>query len=144
MGYKFSQYFAAEVEYLDFGTTEIAEHYSLDVPPLPDEITLNYSSRITGSAISVLGSLPVGNGFEVYLRAGALYAHREFAVLLPVEAGSTTFSDTVWLGGAGVDWTFAARWAIRAEYLRSGDLDSTSESGETAAESVLLRVRYGF
>src|SRR5688572_21217427 len=88
MGYKFSQYFAAEVEYLDFGTTEIAEHYSLDVPPLPDEITLNYSSRITGSAISVLGSLPVGNGFEVYLRAGALYAHREFAVLLPVEAGS--------------------------------------------------------
>jgi opacity protein-like surface antigen len=144
MGYKFSQYFAAEVEYLDFGTTEIAEHYSLDVPPLPDEITLNYSSRITGSAISVLGSLPVGNGFEVYLRAGALYAHREFAVLLPVEAGSTTFSDTVWLGGAGVDWMFADRWAIRAEYLRSGDLDSTSESGETAAESVLLRVRYGF
>ena len=35
MGYKFSRYLAAEVEYLDFGTTEIAEHYSLDTAAIP-------------------------------------------------------------------------------------------------------------
>ena len=144
VGYKFSRYFAAEVEYLDFGTTEIAEHYSLDLPPLPDEITLNYTSKLTGPAISVLGSLPLGKGFEVYLRAGALFADREIASLLPTDAGSTKFADTVWLGGVGVDWTFAGRWAIRAEYLTSGDSSATLFSGETAAESVLLRLRYKF
>ena len=121
VGYKFSRYLAAEVEYLDFGTTEIAEHYSLDTPPFPDEITLNYSSKLTGPAISVLGSLPLGKGFEVYLRAGALFADREIATLQLTDAGSTKFADTVWLGGAGVDWSFAGRWAIRAEYLRSGN-----------------------
>jgi len=144
VGYKFSRYVAAEVEYLDFGTSEIAEHYSLDVPPLPDEITLNYSSTLTGPAISVLGSLPIGKGFEVYLRAGAFFADREFLILLPTEAGSTTYGDTIWLGGAGVDWSFADRWAIRAEYLRSDDFGATFASGETAAESVLLRLRYKF
>ena len=62
----------------------------------------------------------------------------------PTDAGSTKFADTVWLGGAGVDWSFAGRWAIRAEYLRSGELGATFVSGETAAESVLLRLRYKF
>jgi opacity protein-like surface antigen len=142
VGYKVSRYFAAEVEYLEFGTTLIAEHYRLDSPPLPDEVTLNQSSSMSGPAVSVLGSLPLGKGFEVYLRAGALFADREIAGLVPTDAGSTTFSDTLWLGGAGVDWTFADHWAIRAEYLRSGDFGATFVSGETAVESMTLRLHY--
>jgi len=143
VGYQFSRYLAAEVEYLDFGTTGYAEHYTIGASlPLPDEFTLNYSSRLTGPALSVLGSLPIGKGFAIYLRAGALFADREIAIQQATDVGSTTFGDTVWLGGAGVDWSFAGHWAMQAEYQRSGDFGSTMQAADAAVESVSLRLRY--
>src|SRR5262245_45776260 len=33
VGYKFSRYFAAEVEYIDYATTDYSEEYAVDFPP---------------------------------------------------------------------------------------------------------------
>ena len=38
VGYRFSRYVAAEVEYLDFGTTEITEYYNFDGTAIPRSI----------------------------------------------------------------------------------------------------------
>ena len=142
VGYRFTRYFAAELEYMDFGTSEYSEHYDLDIPPFPSELTRNYTSKVTGPAVSVLGSLPIGKGFEAFLRVGALFADREIEVPGLMGTGATTFGDTVWLGGAGVDWSFASRWGIRAEYQLSGDSDSNFLASETAVERVSLSLRF--
>jgi hypothetical protein len=144
VGYRINPYLAAEVEYIDFGTTDISEHYALGPlgsPPLPSEFTRNYSSKVTGPALSILGSLPVGKAFEVFLRAGVLFADREFE--FPLSTGlDDKFASNVWLAGAGVGWSFASRWTIRAEYQRTDKLDETFLAGETELERMSLNVLF--
>lgn len=140
LGYRVNKYLAGEVEYIDFGTTEVTEHYSVDntsLPfPFPTVFTLNYSSNVTGPALSLLGMLPVGENFELFLRGGALFGSREFKT--GFGALEEKFSRTVWLAGAGVTWSFAKRWAIRAEYQQIGKLGESFVSGETELQRMSL------
>jgi opacity protein-like surface antigen len=142
VGYRINPYVAAEVEYIDFGTTDISEHYTVPpAPPLPTEFTRRYSSKVTGPALSLLGSVPVGTGFDVFLRAGVLFADRELEFAQSVGLDDA-FASTLWLAGAGVDWSFARRWAIRAEYQRTGKFEETFLAGETELERMSLSVLF--
>jgi opacity protein-like surface antigen len=140
LGYRVNKYLSGELEYIDFGTTNVAEHYTVDAPgqsfPGPAEFTLNYSSNVTGPALSLLGTLPVGENFELFLRGGALFGSRDYAV--KQGALDEKFSRTVWLAGAGVTWSFATRWAIRAEYQQTGTLSESIVSGETQLKRISL------
>jgi hypothetical protein len=139
LGYRINKYLAGEVEYVDFGTTDVTEHYS-DTPgapfPFPTDITREYSSTVTGPVLSLLGTLPVGENFELYLRGGALFGGREFKMSLG--AMDTSFSDTVWLAGAGVTWSFAKNWAVRAEIQQTGKFSESLISGETRLQRMSL------
>jgi opacity protein-like surface antigen len=144
IGYRLNPYFAAEVEYIDFGSTDVSEHYSLGPPlspPLPAEITKSFSSKVTGPALSVLGSVHVNERMDVFLRAGALFADRK--VENPDFPGfNDKFGSTVWLAGVGVNWSATNRWALRVEYQRTGKLDQTLIAGETELERVSLNALF--
>ena len=134
LGYRVNRYLAAEVEYIDFGTTDVVEHYQWDTPggqlPFPIVASTGYSSHVTGPALSLLGTLPVGGNFELFLRGGALFASREIQ-------GAESFSSTVWQAGAGVTFSFANHWSIRAEYQQTGEL-SSSFPGDTSLKKISL------
>jgi hypothetical protein len=140
LGYRVNKYFAGELEYIDFGTTNVAEHYTVDNPglpfPFPTEFTAEYESHVTGPAVSLLGTLPVGNNFELFLRGGALFGSRDYSV--GMGALEEKFSRTVWLAGAGVTWSFAKRWAVRAEYQETGTFGESFVSGETSLRRMSL------
>ena len=146
VGYRLNPYFAAEVEYIDFGTADITEHYTFSTPPVPffpAELTRPYSSKVKGPALSVLGSLPLGKGWDVFLRAGVLFADREVDIGQAVVGfNGNTFGSTVALGGVGVGWSTASRWAFRAEYQRTGSLDSSFLAGGTKLERISLSVLF--
>ena len=148
LGYRINRYLAAEVEYADFGTTDVHEHYSLpDQPfPFPTELDLTYSSKVTGPVLSVLGTLPLGQSFELFLRGGVLFASREYGLEGQPGFGGQgqKFASNVWLGGAGATWSFAKRWGVRAEYQQSGTLDQTLLTGETRVKRVSLSALYRF
>ena len=149
LGYRVSRYLAAEVEYVDFGTTDISEHYIIGTTgpfPLPTDIDLQFSSNVTGPVLSVLGTWPVSKHFELFVRGGALFASREYSSPGDYASigGSQKFADTVWIAGAGATWSFAKRWAIRAEYQRTGTLDQTILSGETELERMSLGALLSF
>jgi outer membrane protein with beta-barrel domain len=140
LGYRINKYLSAEVEYVDFGTTDVIEHYSVDTPgapvPLPADFDLDYASHVTGPVLSLLGALPVGENFELFLRGGALFASREFEMGLG--GLNENFSSTVWLAGGGVTWSFAKRWAIRVEYQQTGEISESFISGETSLKRMSL------
>jgi hypothetical protein len=144
LGYRLNRYLAAELEYVDFGTTKIVEHYSVDNNfgpiPFPTVFILDSSSNVTGPAVSLLGTLPVGENFELFLRGGALFGSRE------IEMGfgglHQKLAETVWLAGAGVTWSFAQRWAVRAEYQQTGKFDESFVAGETAVQRTSLSVLF--
>jgi len=98
------------------------------------------SSSVTGPALSLLGRLPVGENCELFLRGGALFASRDFN--WGFGALDEKFSRTVWLAGAGVTWSFARRWAIRAEYQQTGRLSASFASGETRLRRMSLSTQF--
>jgi OmpA-OmpF porin, OOP family len=148
LGYRINRYLAGEVEYVDFGTADIREHYDLgsSAPfPFPTELDLQFSSKVTGPVLSVLGTLPVGDRFEVFLRGGALFASREYSVGGNLSFGQQEkLASTVWLAGAGVTWSFAPRWGVRAEYQQSGELDDSLISGETKVDRLTVSALFRF
>ena len=145
VGYRINPYVAAEVEYLDFGTSHISEQYNIPFTGLPVtsvNFTRGYSSHVKGPALTALGSLPLGKSWDVFLRAGVLFADREVDIGPAIGLSKNTFGSTVFLGGAGVDWSFTSGWAVRAEYQRTGKLDTSFSAGGTDLEGVSLSVLY--
>lgn len=146
VGYQMNRFMAAELEYVDFGSTGISEHYSVPNQgpiPFPTEFDKDYSSNVTGPAVSLLGTFPIGEHFEIFVRGGALFASRQ------IELGSIgtldeKFASTVWLAGGGATWSFTKHWAIRAEYQQTGTLDETIVSGETKLKRLALSGLFRF
>jgi opacity protein-like surface antigen len=149
LGYRINDYFAAEVEYADFGTTDVREHYTVPNAgpiPFPTELDLAYSSKITGPVLSVLGMLPVHENLELFVRGGVLFASREYSLEGQLSFGGQDqkFASTVWVAGAGATWSFAARWGVRAEYQQSGALEETLLTGATRVKRITLSALYRF
>jgi opacity protein-like surface antigen len=149
IGYRINDHLAGEMEYADFGNTDVREHYTVPNQgpvPFPSEFDLAYSSRVTGPVLSILGTLPVGQNFELFLRGGALFASREFSRGGQLSFGGQDqkFASTVWLAGAGAAWSFAERWGVRAEYQQTGDFDETLITGSTRVTRISLSALYRF
>lgn len=139
VGYRINPYVAAEVAYMDFGTADVTERYTLNFP-LPGQFTRSYSVNVRGPALSVLGSLPVGQ-FDVFLRAGVLFADEKIELGQSIPR-SMTFGQEAWLAGVGVDWSFATRWAVRAEYQRTDKIDRNISVGENELDQFALSVLF--
>jgi opacity protein-like surface antigen len=146
LGYRINDYLAGEVEYANFGNTDVREHYTVPNQglPFPNELDLAYSSRITGPVLSVVGTLPVGQSFELFLRGGALFASREYTLRGQFGEQHQKFASTIWVAGAGATWSFAERWGIRAEYQRTGVFDETLVTGDTRVTRLSLSALYEF
>jgi hypothetical protein len=155
LGYRVNKYLAAELAYVDSGEASLVEHYgpSLSRPPVSDvtEITRSYSVTSRGPALSVLGSLPLGSQWEVFLRGGVLFAKQEVeartnaigAVVPPGAQIDRDFSDEVFTVGAGVQWAFLPRWTARLEYQRTGDLQANEIMGQSRIDQASLSVLFG-
>lgn len=145
-GYRFGRYLAAELEYLDFSTSEIHETYDVvfDFGPVPQVIVINqdFKTDVSGPAISALGKLPVGERFELFLRAGVLFADTKVRMSQRVQPTSITYSDRVLIGGVGVDWAYADRWSVRLEYQGSKDIEPNLDIGESHVELLSLGVLF--
>ncbi|HEY6642129.1 outer membrane beta-barrel protein [Povalibacter sp.] len=136
LGYRINRYVAAEISYMDFGDVNVVETYDTAglVPFFPD-ITRDFNVALAGSAASVLGSIPVGGGFELQARIGYLFAHQD--VVEGPFAQHQSLGNDAWIGGVGATWSFAKRWAVRLEYLRT-DRDARERLGESKVEILNL------
>lgn len=135
VGYRINRYFAAELSYTDFGEYELIEHYSFT--------NVRYELGVRGPSLSVLGSLPLSEEWELLLRGGVLFADQDVSMRIAASVPDQDFSDEVLMAGVGVQWSFAPRWAARLEYQRTDDLkyDNTGESSiDQASLSVLFKL----
>lgn len=119
VGYRLNRYLAAEVAYADFGRLSVDEQYG--------GVHLDYAARARGPSVSVLGSLPLGEQWELFVRGGMLFAetrvsHFAFFRSISQPRPDRDYSDEAFFGGAGIQWTFAPRAAARLEYQRTEEL----------------------
>jgi hypothetical protein len=134
-GYRINRYLAAELSYTDFGEYESIERYA------DSAFDVRYQLGVSGPSVSVLGSLPLGEQWELYLRGGVLFAEQEVSLQPGSSVYERDFSDEVVMAGAGVQWSFAPRWAARLEYQSTDDL-KPDNSGESSIDQASLSVLF--
>jgi hypothetical protein len=143
-GYRFGPYLAAELEYLDFGTSRVAETYEFELPFVPEPVTIDqqFAADVSGPALSALGILPLGGGVELFARAGVLFADSKVRMAQRSNPDSITYADRVLIGGIGIDWNFSGRWSARLEYQRSKDIEPNLDLAASHVELLSLGVLY--
>jgi opacity protein-like surface antigen len=154
VGYRVNRYLAAELSYVDAGDASLTERYSAppSTVPSPGDILRSYTVSSRGPAVSVLGSLPLSERWEVFVRGGVLFAKQDVRTRTLSEDPQAividhpldrSYSDEVFNVGAGVQWAFLPRWTARLEYQRSDNLQRNDIMGESRLEQAALSVLFG-
>ena len=116
VGYAFSNNFSIEAGYHGFGT----QNAQTNCPPgfACILIPLRTEADVTGISLSLIGSIPVSDRFDVYGKIGLLSWDIDFSGI------SSAFNDSGedLLYGVGLTWSMDERWKLFLEYSRV-DLD---------------------
>jgi len=133
VGYRFLPYLAVEAAYMDLGEL----NYTASGVPLGlgfTPISLGVDVGTRGVAGSVLGILPLSERWELFGRAGLLFADNEVTIRVSGDDFSQSQSDSQSsqnaLLGIGAAFNARDRWTLRLEYryLRDVDEDEDDDS----------------
>lgn len=120
-GYRFNNYFAVELGYLDAQDTGFSDTLVF-VPELLDIYNTDIDLDVSAAQLSVLGILPFAKIWEVYLRGGLALWDAEAEQRLTPSFGGVPVSRNVdddgtgFLFGLGVGVTLFERFHVRLEY----------------------------
>jgi len=148
VGYRIVRYAAIELSYLDLGSLERTESFAGGII-LPFLTTFEHELETSGPAVSALGILPIGKSFEIYARAGVLFADSELSTrvvesTVPVFAGdsSITFGSRSLLWGAGAQFNWREHWSVRLDFQRFEGVGEDSGPGEADIDLLSLAVLF--
>ena len=136
-GFRFHRFFSAELGLVQYGEMVSSANAELDFGDgngfTPSQVSLGYS--VGGVLFSALGIFPINDKFEVYARAGYLFANSEREFISKVEgqpnlAGSAKGDSQEPVFGAGIGWNINVMYTIRAEYQKIADVGSTNTGSE--------------
>ena len=115
-GWRMLKYFAAEVAYINLGSPD-------------DEILpgLNLTTETDGFAPYLVGTLPIGDWFEVFAKAGYYWYETEIRVDTPIGSASDSASDSTFTWTAGMGINFFEHINVRLEYEQF-DIDEVDDA----------------
>jgi opacity protein-like surface antigen len=143
VGYRIGRYAAAELSYLDLGTL----HTTHDVPvgPIlnPTRVPLKRELETRGPTLSALGLLPLSKVWDLYLRAGVIFADMELSSRLgDSNTSSATFGSEALLWGGGAQFHWGDHWSLRLDFQRFENVGDRREAGEADINLLSLGVLY--
>jgi len=141
-GYRFFRYLAVEAGYLDLGKLSYTATGLPNVAPGP--FTLGIDIETKGATGSVLGSLPLSDRFELFGRAGFLFADTKISATLASGGfrDSVSESDNINYAELGIGAAFDVhdRLTLRLEYRYFEDLDNEENSLDYTSLGVVYRL----
>jgi hypothetical protein len=138
IGYRFNNWVAAEVGYVDLGKANYVANLVSDFGAGAEAYQVRGRFLSSGPTIAVLGMIALGEHFDLYGRGGLYFADTRFRVRAEfanafgsVEAKAGTHE---WFGGFGAAWNINEDYGVRLEathFLDVGDDDRTGEASVT-------------
>jgi OmpA family protein len=145
-GYRFNRYIAMELGLAQYGSLESSGHAEVDIPNdgqgfIP--ANLQYSFNVGGPLISAVGTLPLGEKFDVFARVGFLFAsvEREFSSHVGGErgvSGSAKGDSQVPVYGVGLSWNINQVYSVRGEYQLLSDVGQDSRTGTEDLKTISI------
>ena len=121
-GYRFMDYFAVELAYLNLGEATYKGNLSDNATTNPQVGAIKGTWSVDGVPASFLGIWPVSDQFDIFGRVGVFYGSVDLKVRAKDASGATIISGsaddntTEFFGGAGVDWNVTEFLTGRAEW----------------------------
>lgn len=140
-GYQFNPFIAVEAGYVDLGAAEYRFRGQVN-PPGPISVapaSLSMDIETTGFTISGIGSLPLGDIFDLHGRLGFLIADTELKVETTIGNGSGSDSrkldSTNVLFGVGGAFHLGDHWSISIDWTRYDNVGDEDEDDDPDTEA---------
>ena len=141
-GYRISPYFAIEATIADLGGNSY-ESFSpcpIGYACIPENGFYQVSASLKRLDLALIGSIPLGERFEVYAKAGfarTVVVSKISNPFIPGNQSTNKNSSTDAVYGAGLRLHFDTPWSLRLQWDRS-------EHGEWGVEALWLGAEYRF
>jgi opacity protein-like surface antigen len=141
-GYRFNRYLALEASYVNLGTLNAT--HTINTPPFLGGGTLTFHRELetTGPALAAFGILPVSDSWELFVRAGILFADTDLTTRINGSRNSVSFDSEPTTVGAGAQFDWQDHWSARLEFQRSFDVGGDDVASEADVDGVSLAVIY--
>lgn len=110
-GYRFNRYVAAEASYIDWGEVTASTNTGVSV-----------AAKQHSYGLAAVGTLPVGEGFELFGKAGFLMTEQQTRRITP-NPSTVERDETEFHYGLGVKYAFTRNWAVRGEWENTDKLE---------------------
>lgn len=141
-GYRVNRYLAVEASYVNLGTLEATR--SLVLPPILGGGTLGFHRELetSGPALAAFGILPLSDSWELYVRAGILFADSELTTAINGNSNTVSFDSESTTLGAGAQFDWGGHWSARLELQRSLGVGGGDVANEADVDGLSLAVLY--
>jgi opacity protein-like surface antigen len=141
-GYRFNRYLALEASYVNLGTLNAT--HTLNMPPFLGGGTLAFHRELetTGPALAAFGILPISDSWELFVRAGIMFADTDLTTRFNGSRNSVSFDSEPTTLGAGAQFDWQDHWSARLEFQRSFDVGGDDVASEADVDGVSLAVIY--
>jgi opacity protein-like surface antigen len=134
-GYRIWDYFAIEGQYLDIGEMKYTADVTGTLGGTPDvPANLELTQAVSGPAIALVGILPFDGPWEIYARAGMLFADTEFCARGEIDGEADSFCDSESseepMAALGFTFHIGDHISVRAEYTKVFDVGSEEDEME--------------
>jgi len=109
-GYRFNRYIAAEATYVDWGEVTASTNTGVQV-----------AASQNSYGLAAVGTLPLGERFELFGKAGFLFTQQETRRITP-NPSTVNRDETELHYGLGAKYAFSRNWAARAEWENTDKL----------------------
>lgn len=141
-GYRFNRYLALEASYVNLGTLNAT--HTINMSPFLGGGTLTFHRELetTGPALAAFGILPISDSWELFVRAGILFADTDLTTRINGSRNSISFDSEPTTLGAGAQFDWQDHWSARLEFQRSFDVGGDDVASEADVDAVSLAVLY--
>jgi OmpA-like transmembrane domain. len=156
MGYRLTPHIAFEGGYQNFGTVTFESRATGNFPLESGTTAVTIESETTGFTLTALGVLPLSRDWELFARAGALFADNKIRISVASQGqrfvpplgnrftGSDAQGTTSLYAGLGLSRRFFDIYDLRLEYQRAFDVGVEATGGKADLDTALLGLTVTF
>jgi hypothetical protein len=145
VGYQIFRYLAVEAAYVDLGNAEYKNRSTVTDGVSNFALGTTIEADSAGPVVSVLGTLPVGAGWEFYGRVGGYFGSNDASADLTLDGVGDALEDDsssqslMWGVGAGYS---RGQWSTRLEYQLYTDVGDDDGFGEVDVNRIVFSAVY--
>ena len=141
-GYRINRYLAVEASYVNLGTLSATDTIGLPAFVGGGTFTFHRELETAGPALTAFGMLPLSDSWQLFARAGMLFADTDLTTAINGSSSSSSFDSDVTTLGAGAQYDWGGHGSARLEFQRTLGVGGDDVVGDADVDAISLGFLY--